>query len=100
MLGDRTLGYAAFRGNMQHISTGNLAGNDRVSIILMDYAHRTRLKILGCARMVERDQDPALIARLGLITVRAWNAASSSRCRPLAGIARNTLPKQKPPPLA
>jgi predicted pyridoxine 5'-phosphate oxidase superfamily flavin-nucleotide-binding protein len=71
VLDDRTLGYAAFRGNMQYISTGNLAGNDRVSIILMDYAHRTRLKLLGRARMVELDQDPALIARLELPDYRA-----------------------------
>ena len=71
VLDDRTIGYAAFRGNMQYISTGNLAGNDRVSIILMDYAHRTRLKLLGRVRTVELDDDPALIARLELPDYRA-----------------------------
>ena len=70
-LDDKTIGYAAFRGNMQYISTGNLAGNDRVSIILMDYAHRTRLKLLGRARMVEFDEDPALLARLEAPDYRA-----------------------------
>jgi len=71
VLDDQTIGYAAFRGNMQYISTGNLAANDRVSIILMDYAHRTRLKLLGRARMVELDEDPALITRLELPDYRA-----------------------------
>lgn len=37
----------------------------------MDYVHRTRLKILGRARMVELDQDPALIAQLALPDYRA-----------------------------
>ena len=37
-------------GNRQLISVGNVAGNDRVALILMDYAHRTRLKMLGRAR--------------------------------------------------
>ena len=50
VLDGKTLGYADFRGNMQYISVGNLANNDRVSIILMDYANRARLKILGRVR--------------------------------------------------
>ena len=64
VLDDRTIGYADFRGNVQYISVGNLAGNDRVSIILMDYANRVRLKILGRVRLVGIDDDPALIAKL------------------------------------
>ena len=34
-------------GNRQFISVGNLAHNDRVALILVDYAHRQRLRILG-----------------------------------------------------
>ncbi|OYU99609.1 MAG: pyridoxamine 5'-phosphate oxidase [Burkholderiales bacterium PBB5] len=47
VLDERTVAYADFRGNRQYISTGNLRGNDRVSIILMDYARQRRLKLLG-----------------------------------------------------
>jgi predicted pyridoxine 5'-phosphate oxidase superfamily flavin-nucleotide-binding protein len=57
-----TIGFADLTGNRQHISVGNLAGNDRVSLFFMDYANRRRLKLLGHARVV-RD-DPALLARL------------------------------------
>lgn len=42
-----TIGYADFSGNKQYISRGNLDGNDRVALILMDYANTRRLKILG-----------------------------------------------------
>ena len=66
VLDAKTLGYADFRGNVQYISVGNLQGNDRVSIILMDYAHQRRLKILGRVRLVTADEDPALLARLAL----------------------------------
>ena len=64
VLDAKTLGYADFRGNVQYISVGNLAGNDRVAVILMDYAHRTRLKLFGRARLVTKDQEPELMARL------------------------------------
>jgi uncharacterized protein len=64
VLDAKTLGYADFRGNVQYVSTGNLVGNDRVALILMDYANRRRLKILGRARLVQDSDDPVLIARL------------------------------------
>jgi len=64
VLDSKTIGYADFRGNVQYISVGNLLGNDRVSILLMDYANQRRLKILGRARLVDAKADPALIARL------------------------------------
>ncbi len=59
-----TLGFADLGGNRQHISVGNLGGDDRVSLFLMDYPNRRRLKILGRARVVTRAEDPALVARL------------------------------------
>jgi len=62
VLDERTIGFADLSGNRQHISVGNLANNDRVSLFFMDYANRRRLKLLGHARVV-RD-DPALLARL------------------------------------
>lgn len=71
VLNDRTLAYGDFRGNRQYISVGNLGGNDRVSLMLMDYASRQRLKILGRVRLVNEADDPALIAQLRLPGYRA-----------------------------
>ncbi|MBJ7337293.1 pyridoxamine 5'-phosphate oxidase family protein [Mycolicibacterium sp.] len=65
VLDDRTIGWADFRGNLQYISTGNLAGNDRVAMIAVDYARRRRLKVFGHARIVGVDEDPALVASVG-----------------------------------
>jgi uncharacterized protein len=66
VLDEKTLGFADFRGNRQYISLGNIAADDRVSLILMDYPNRTRLKIL--AHMEPRDlaAEPELAARLAL----------------------------------
>jgi predicted pyridoxine 5'-phosphate oxidase superfamily flavin-nucleotide-binding protein len=50
VLGPKTLAFADFRGNTQLISAGNAAVNDRVSLILMDYRRRQRLKLLGRLR--------------------------------------------------
>ena len=63
VLDERTLGFADFRGNRQYVSLGNLGGDDRVSLILVDYPRRRRLKILGHARAVE---DPATVTRLAV----------------------------------
>lgn len=60
----RTIAYADFRGNRQYVSTGNLAGDDRISMILMDYPNRRRLKVLGRARLIETADDPDLVASL------------------------------------
>lgn len=64
VLDARTIGYADFAGNRQYISTGNLAGDNRVSLFLMDYPHQTRLKIFGRAQVIDEDSDPELLARL------------------------------------
>jgi predicted pyridoxine 5'-phosphate oxidase superfamily flavin-nucleotide-binding protein len=61
---DNTVGWADFQGNLQYISTGNVAGDDRVALIVMDYPHRRRLKIYGHARVVFLDQDPDLVREL------------------------------------
>jgi hypothetical protein len=63
-----TLALPDFRGNRQYVSVGNLAGNDRVALILMDFANRRRLKILGHARTSD---EPDLLARLALPGYRA-----------------------------
>lgn len=51
-----TLAFADFRGNLQYQSAGNLAGDDRVCLILVDYPQRRRLKLLGRARMFDLDE--------------------------------------------
>ncbi|MCK5274818.1 MAG: 2Fe-2S iron-sulfur cluster binding domain-containing protein [Alphaproteobacteria bacterium] len=71
VLDERTIGYADFRGNIQYLSVGNLADNDRIAMILMDYPNRRRLKIWARARLVHHDEDPELLARLEVPTYRA-----------------------------
>jgi len=55
VLGPQCLAYADFRGNKQMISVGNVATNNRVSLILMDYPNRRRLKILGHLRVKDAE---------------------------------------------
>lgn len=64
VLDDKTIAYADLRGNRQYLSVGNLTNNDRVSIIMMDYPNRRRLKVWGRVRIVTVDEDPQLIERL------------------------------------
>jgi uncharacterized protein len=71
MLDERTIGFADFRGNRQYVSLGNLAGDDRVALILVDYPNRRRLKILGRARPITAADDAATLGRLELPGYRA-----------------------------
>jgi uncharacterized protein len=71
VLDDRTIGFADFRGNVQYLSVGNLNANERISLILMDYPNRQRLKIWGCARIVHEIDDPDLMAKLELPSYKA-----------------------------
>lgn len=64
VLDPQTLAFADYQGNRQMISTGNLAANDRVCLFLIDYRHRTRLKIIGHARVTAAQELPDLVARL------------------------------------
>lgn len=66
VLDDRTLGYADLRGNRQYLTVGNVAANDRVSLILMDYAKQQRLKMFGRIRVTHATDDPALAAGLAV----------------------------------
>jgi hypothetical protein len=84
VLDRHTLAFADFRGNRQYISQGNLSENPKVQMFLIDYAHRTRVKIFGEARVIE--DDPDLLAHLMpdaydakpeqaiVIRVTAWDA--------------------------
>ena len=66
VIDDHTLGWADFRGNLQYVSTGNLAGDDRVALIIMDYPNRQRLKVFGHARVAYAEDEPELVTRLTL----------------------------------
>ncbi len=88
VLGPRALVFADYAGNRQYITIGNLAENDRVFLLLIDYAERTRLKIWGRATVIEGDSD--LIAKVSdpdyraraerviRVDVEAWDTNCSS----------------------
>ncbi|MEW6131507.1 MAG: pyridoxamine 5'-phosphate oxidase family protein [Acidobacteriota bacterium] len=71
VLDARTLAYADFRGNLQYISVGNLHGNDKAALILMDYARRQRLKIYARIEVIAAKDAPELIAQLHHATYQA-----------------------------
>ena len=58
VLDDKTLGFADFRGNRQYISLGNIAANDHVALILMDYPNRARLKISRIWKLATSPLNP------------------------------------------
>ena len=66
VLSDQRIGFADYRGNRQYVSVGNLQTEQRVSLFLMDYPNRARLKMLGRARVQEADADPKLAAELAI----------------------------------
>jgi predicted pyridoxine 5'-phosphate oxidase superfamily flavin-nucleotide-binding protein len=63
-LDPKTLAFADYQGNHQLISVGSLGVNDRVSLFLMDYPNRVRLKVLGRARVEDAKLRPDLVARV------------------------------------
>ena len=64
VLAPDTLAFGDYRGNKQYISAGTLDGNSRISIFAMDYARKTRLKLLGEARIHDASEDQELAASL------------------------------------
>ena len=62
------LGFIDFKGNMQFISVGNITTNNKVSMILVDYPNRKRLKIYAKAEIVELKDNPELHQLLDLET--------------------------------
>ncbi len=51
---------------MQYISVGNIETNHNVSLIMVDYPARARMKILATAVVIELKDDPALYHSLDL----------------------------------
>ncbi len=75
--------YADLRGNRQYISLGNLNEDNRISLIIMNYARAERLKIWGRVTIADRPSTeegdwPKRAERLIRITVEAfdWNCPS------------------------
>ncbi|WP_066340537.1 pyridoxamine 5'-phosphate oxidase family protein [Azohydromonas lata] len=63
VLDDSTLAFADLGGNRQFVSTGNLAGNPRAALILLDYPQRRRLKLMAEIEVLAADEaPPALLA--------------------------------------
>ncbi len=61
VLSDYQLGYADFKGNRQSLSVGNIQSNSNVSLIIMDYPRKSRLKIWARAEIVTKSEAPELI---------------------------------------
>ncbi|MBA2127385.1 pyridoxamine 5-phosphate oxidase [Hyphomicrobium methylovorum] len=59
-----TIGFADYRGNRQYVSAGNLSGDDRVALFLMDYPNRQRLKLIGHASIIDPETEPEIAAKL------------------------------------
>ncbi|NKB38760.1 MAG: pyridoxamine 5-phosphate oxidase [Gammaproteobacteria bacterium] len=70
VLDEQTLGFADFSGNRQYVSVGNLRKDDRVSLFFMDYPSRTRLKLLGRVKLIDKS-DREILPRLELDNYRA-----------------------------
>lgn len=64
VIDDHTIAFADFRGNKQYVSTGNLATDDRVALIMVDYPGQTRLKILGRTEIFDGEAAREWIERL------------------------------------
>lgn len=66
VLDAKRIGFIDFKGNMQYISVGNIATNNNVSIIMVDYPARARLKIYAKAAIVELKDHNELYEMLDL----------------------------------
>ncbi len=81
VLGPRSLAFADYAGNRQYITIGNLAENDRIFLLLIDYAARTRLKIWGRGRWSRT--IPACWNRFAIQTTGPGGAGDPHRRRSL-----------------
>ena len=66
VLDTKQLGIIDFKGNAQYVTVGNMATNNNVALIMVDYPTRTRLKLYAKASIVELEEDPALYAQLDM----------------------------------
>lgn len=66
VLDTKRLGFIDFKGNRQYISSGHIATNPNVALIMVDYPSRTRLKIYAKAEIISMNEQPELFALLDL----------------------------------
>lgn len=66
VLDTKRLGFIDFKGNKQYISSGHIATNPNVALIMVDYPSRTRLKIYAKAEIISVTAQPELFALLDL----------------------------------
>lgn len=66
VLDSKRIGFVDFKVNMQYITVGNLATNNNVALIMVDYPARARLKIYAKAEIIELKDNPALYDLLDL----------------------------------
>ncbi len=64
VLGPHQIGFADYGGNRQMISVGSISKQDRVSLFLMDYPQRERVKILGHAKVYDAREHPELAEKV------------------------------------
>ncbi|WP_291870920.1 pyridoxamine 5'-phosphate oxidase family protein [Maribacter sp.] len=66
VLDSKRIGFIDFTGNKQYVSVGNMETNNNVSLIMIDYPRRTRLKIFAKSEVVELRDNPELYQSLNL----------------------------------
>jgi len=71
VIDETTFAFPDYVGNRQYISLGNSSANDRVSIFMMDYPNRVRLKLLATMQAHDVAEVPQIAARLGVNTPRS-----------------------------
>jgi len=64
VLNDSQLAFGDYTGNRQLLSAGNITVDQRVSLFLMDYPARERLKIIGHAEVLPPAEAGELLAQL------------------------------------
>ena len=66
VIDSETLAFLDFRGNKQYITTGNVKTHKKVSLILVDYPNRARLKIYAEAGVMSLNEKSELLEMLEL----------------------------------
>ncbi len=66
-----TIAWAEFSGNRQYLTLGNVAGDDRVALFVLDHAARRRLKLIGHLAFHEARERPDLVEAVSVAPYRA-----------------------------
>lgn len=66
VLDSNKLGFIDFTGNKQYVSVGNMETNNNVSLILVDYPRKSRLKIYAKSEIIELKDNKQMFNELDL----------------------------------